>query len=179
MSYSTHISIKIRIFFFWKSDMNNFCRRFFNETNKFYGNYKSFSFYVGTKHYFKVLGSNLLLDSLLREKKSICNVKLLLNWKSKINKQFIKKHAIQCAVVIHCVKIVNQFFLLSTMALQWVYPTYFAVVMIESLKCAKYYCEKMALWKKMVHFREPKKSCQFFNVNCRWHQTKYAVFCLA
>lgn len=83
---------------------------FFNETNKFYGNYKSFSFYVGTKHHSKVLGSNLVLDGLVRKKKSICNVKLLLNWKSKINKQFIKKHAIQCAVVIHCVKIVNQFF---------------------------------------------------------------------
>lgn len=33
-------------------------------------------------------------------------------------------------------------------SLQRVYPTYFAVVMIESLKCAKYYCGKMALRKK-------------------------------
>lgn len=155
---------------------------FFNETNKFYGNYKSFSFNVGTKHHSKVLGSNLVLDGLVRKKK--INLQCEIAFELKIqNQQTIYQEA--CDTVRCCNSLCENrqsIFFCSRpwQSLQRVYPTYFAVVMIESLKCAKYYCGKMALRKKkkMVHFREPKKSCQFFNVNCRWHQTKCAVFCL-
>lgn len=143
---------------------------FFNETNKFYGNYKSFSFYVGTKHHSKVLGSNLVLDGLLRKKK--INLQCEIAFELKIqNQQTIYQEA--CDTVRCCNSLCENrqsIFFCSRpwQSLQRVYPTYFAVVMIESLKCAKYYCGKMALRKKkMVHFREPKKSCQFFNVNCR------------